>query len=106
MKQSPSHFVRCAQPRMRDGVYDLYWTFASRRQAAFEARLAGRSRPWTTDPILQVYKFCNVFRASDRVSQYMIRDVAYGQTPIPMTGIGFSRSQPSALSATSRRGKP
>jgi hypothetical protein len=64
---------------MRKGVYELYWTFASRRQAVFEARLNGQSQPWTTDPILQVYKFCNVFRAADRVSQYMIRDVAYRQ---------------------------
>ncbi|OXT01975.1 hypothetical protein B7H23_03290 [Notoacmeibacter marinus] len=81
MNQSPTHFVRQEPPKMREGVYELYWTFASRRQAAFEARLAGRSRPWTDDPILQVYKFCNVFRASDRVSQYMIRDVAYGADP-------------------------
>lgn len=79
MNQSPAHFVRRTPPVMRKGVYELYWTFASRRQAAFEARLAGQSRPWTTDPILQVYKFCNVFRAADRVSQFMIRDVAYGQ---------------------------
>ncbi len=34
--------------------------------------------PWTDDHILQTYKFCNVFRATDRVSQFMIRDVAYG----------------------------
>jgi hypothetical protein len=81
MNQSPTHFVRQQPPKAREGVYELYWTFASRRQAAFEARLAGRSRPWTDDPILQVYKFCNVFRASDRVSQYMIRDVAYGTDP-------------------------
>lgn len=79
MNQSPAHFVRRAPPQMRKGVYELYWTFASRRQAAFEARLAGQSRPWTADPILQVYKFCNVFRAADRVSQFMIRDVAYGK---------------------------
>lgn len=81
MTKSPSHFVRRAQPQMRRGVYELYWTFASRRQAVFEARLAGESWPWTSDPILQTYKFCNVFRAADRVSQYMIRDVAYGQDP-------------------------
>ncbi len=81
MKHSPMHFVRREPPKVREGVYELYWTFASRRQAAFEARLAGQSRPWTSDPILQVYKFCNVFRASDRVSQYMIRDVAYGADP-------------------------
>jgi hypothetical protein len=64
-------------PVPRDGVYELYWTFAARRQAAFEQRLTGKAGPWTDDPILQTYKFCNVFRASDRVSQYMIRDVAY-----------------------------
>ncbi|RWE79583.1 nucleotide kinase domain-containing protein [Mesorhizobium sp.] len=81
MNSSPSHFVRRTPPQIRKGVYELYWTFASRRQAAFEARLAGQSQPWTPDPILQIYKFCNVFRAADRVSQFMIKDVAYGQDP-------------------------
>jgi len=69
---------RAARPRIRPGAYELYWTFASRRQAAFEARLAGTPWPWTSDRILQEFKFCNVFRAADRVSQYMISDVAYG----------------------------
>lgn len=62
----------------REGVYELYWTFASRRQEVFERRLQGDLWPWTDDPILRTYKFCNVFRAADRVSQYMIREVAYG----------------------------
>ena len=35
--------------------------------------------PWTTDPILETFKFCNVYRASDRVSQFLIRDVAYAE---------------------------
>ncbi|WP_245437667.1 nucleotide kinase domain-containing protein [Neorhizobium tomejilense] len=74
---SPMTFVRKTPPALRAGVYELYWTFASRRQAAYEQRLSGASWPWTSDRILQVYKFCNVFRASDRVSQYMIKDVAY-----------------------------
>lgn len=78
MSSTASHFVRCATPRPRPGIYELYWTFASRRQAAFEARLAGHRWPWSPDPILQTFKFCNVFRAADRVSQYMIREVAYG----------------------------
>lgn len=64
-------------PRPRQHVYDLYWYFASERQRIFEQRVAGQSGPWTDDPILQRYKFCNVFRAADRVSQYMIRDVCY-----------------------------
>lgn len=81
MTTSPALHVRRSSPQPRLGVYELYWTFASRRQAAFEARLAGKPWPWTDDRILQTYKFCNVFRAADRVSQFMIRDVAYGNDP-------------------------
>jgi hypothetical protein len=61
----------------RPGAYELYWKFAYERQRAFEARVRGDKGPWTDDPILQEYKFCNVYRAADRVSQYMIRDVCY-----------------------------
>lgn len=61
----------------RHGVYELYWKFAAERQRVFEARVAGARRPWTKDRILQEYKFCNVYRAADRVSQYLIRDVVY-----------------------------
>lgn len=64
-------------PTPRPRIYDLYWYFASERERVFEKRLAGEPGPWTDDPILQEYKFCNVFRAADRVSQYMIRDVCY-----------------------------
>lgn len=73
----PTVFRRKAPPVPRDGVYELYWTFASKRHAAFERRVAGIPSPWTDDPILRAFKFCNVFRAADRVSQYMIRTVAY-----------------------------
>lgn len=71
-------------PTPREKIYDYYWYFASERQAAFERRVAGAPAPWTSDAILQTFKFCNVFRAADRVSQYMIRDVCYhdeGCTP-------------------------
>jgi hypothetical protein len=81
MTRSSVLHIRRSPPQPRPGVYQLYWAFASRRQAAFEARLTGQARPWTDDRILQTYKFCNVFRAADRVSQFMIRDVAYGQDP-------------------------
>lgn len=69
------------QPTPRKGIYELYWQFASERQRAFERRVAGTPWPWTDDLILQEYKFCNVFRAADRVSQYMIRDVCYHGEP-------------------------
>ena len=64
-------------PVLRQKIYDLYWYFASERQRIFECRLRGYPGPWTEDSILRTYKFCNVFRAADRVSQYMIRSVCY-----------------------------
>ena len=68
-------------PKPRAEVYETYWRFASERQAIFERRVAGATGPWSMDPILQEYKFCNVFRAADRVSQYMIRSVCYPEVP-------------------------
>ncbi len=68
-------------PIPRKDVFDLYWYFAFERQQAFERRLRGEPEPWTKDRILQQFKFCNVFRASDRVSQYLIRSVAYHDEP-------------------------
>ncbi|MFL6101379.1 MAG: nucleotide kinase domain-containing protein [Actinomycetales bacterium] len=62
-------------------MYPLYWYFAAERQRIFLQRIAGSTAPPTADPILQEYKFCNTYRASDRVSQYMIRNVAYHDEP-------------------------
>lgn len=62
----------------RQGVYEHYWHFVGERQQIFERRARGDAPPWTDDPILGRYKFCNVYRAADRVSQYMIRDICYG----------------------------
>lgn len=63
--------------RAREEVYGAYWQFAAERQRVFLRRAAGEPGPWTEDPILQRYKFCNSYRASDRVSQFLIRDVIY-----------------------------
>lgn len=64
-------------PKPRPDVYDTYWRFAAERQRIFYGRLEGEPGPWTEDPILAEFKFCNAFRASDRVSQYLIREVIY-----------------------------
>jgi hypothetical protein len=63
--------------KARKDVFDTYWRFAAKRQDIFYNRLLGMPRPWTDDVILDRYKFCNVYRASDRVSQYLIRNVIY-----------------------------
>jgi hypothetical protein len=58
-------------------VFDTYWRFAVERQEIFFRRLSGSPPPWTSDGILIRHKFTNVYRASDRVSQYLIRNVIY-----------------------------
>ena len=58
-------------------VFDTYWRFAAARQEIFAKRVVGQKPPWTDDEILSGYRFTNVYRASDRVSQYLIREVAY-----------------------------
>ncbi|MGH2532370.1 MAG: nucleotide kinase domain-containing protein [Thermomicrobiales bacterium] len=63
--------------RPRHHVFDAYWRFAAERQAIFFRRFRGEPPPWSDDPILQAFKFCNAYRASDRVSQFLIRSVIY-----------------------------
>ena len=58
-------------------VYESYWRFAAERQEIFFRRVRAEPRPWTTDAVLGTYKFTNAYRASDRVSQYLIRHVIY-----------------------------
>jgi hypothetical protein len=68
---------------MRDGrklvaseVFDTYWRFAAERQSIFLRRL-NKVAPLTSDPILDTFKFTNSYRASDRVSQFLISQVIY-----------------------------
>ena len=57
--------------------FDTYWRFAAERQRVFRCRAAGAAPPWTADPVLSRHKFTNVYRAADRVSQYLISQVIY-----------------------------
>jgi hypothetical protein len=70
-------YHRGMEPVPRPDAYDAYWRFAAERQSVFFQRFRGEPPPWTNDPILQTYKFCNAYRASDRASQFLIRDVIY-----------------------------
>lgn len=57
-------------------VFDTYWKFAAERQNIFFNKQYDIS-PLTHDEILLKHKFTNAYRASDRVSQYLIREVIY-----------------------------
>lgn len=59
-------------------AYETYWKFAALRQEIFFDRLESRTyKKRSTDQILRDFKFTNAYRAADRVSQYLIRNVIY-----------------------------
>ena len=58
-------------------VFDAYWRFASERLAMYARRLGDPDGPWTRDPVLQRYRFTNTYRACDRVTQYLLKEVQY-----------------------------
>lgn len=47
---------------------DTFTKFIRERHAVYERRAAGQPWPWTSDPILQQYRFCNVYRNLDAQS--------------------------------------
>lgn len=59
-------------------LYKSYWRFAAARHDVYLRRLRGDPPPWTDDPVIATWRFTNVYRAADRVSQYLIRNVIYG----------------------------
>ncbi|MEY3402924.1 MAG: hypothetical protein AN487_18985 [Anabaena sp. CRKS33] len=65
--------------QVRQAIFDTYWRFAAMRQEVFFNKLKNVLPPWTSDPILNTYKFCNAYRVSDRVSQYLIKNVIYSE---------------------------
>jgi hypothetical protein len=79
----PDEIVVVGQALQPTPVFDTYWRFAAARHAVYEARVAGKPGPWTDDPILMRHRFTNAFRAADRVSQFLIREVAYNGSQDP-----------------------
>src|SRR5580765_2305755 len=58
---------------MEEGLPELttlcYWI--QERELIRVNRLQGKPKPWTDDPILQSYRFCNVHREDDKVTKWI-----------------------------------
>lgn len=52
-------------------VVDEFVAFVQERHLIYERRAEGLPPPWTEDPILATYKFTNVYRENDRVTQWI-----------------------------------
>ena len=71
-------FIKKRSPKPSP-VFKTYWKFAYLRQDAFFSRLNNPQGPWSDDEIISEFKFTNAYRASDRVSQYLIKNVIYSK---------------------------
>lgn len=59
---------------MIDGV-EAFFAYARERHAVYLWRRAGKPRPWTTDSVLDRYRFTNVFRELDRTTIWFRENV-------------------------------
>lgn len=60
---------------MNEEAYKAFWHFINERHLIWVKRNMGLPKPWTEDPILRDWKFCNVFRVLDKQSQFLIKNV-------------------------------
>lgn len=81
-----------ATMRVREQIYDTFWKFAAERLVMYMRRLRGEVGPWTGDPILSRHRFTNAYRATDRVSQFLIREVQYADHRSPAPDEVFFRT--------------
>lgn len=54
---------------------ELYEHFVIERHRIWERRLAGLPAPWSTDAVLRVKKFTNVYRVLDAGTQFLVREL-------------------------------
>ena len=73
---NPRQHRDAGQPATLKG-FDYFWQYAAERQRVYHLQLAGGKPPFTEDPVIGSYRFTNVYRAADRVSQYLINHVQY-----------------------------
>lgn len=60
----------------QEDIFKYYFYFIQERMNIFWSKYTQKT-PWTNDDIFKTNKFTNVYRAMDRVSQYLIKNVIY-----------------------------
>ena len=53
---------------------DLFLDFITERESLRLRKESGEPAPWTSDPILAQYRFCNIRRRDDRVTRWLVRE--------------------------------
>ena len=70
-------------------VYNTYWKFVAEQQNIFFKHMQKQNYLWTADKIMANYEFTNAYRASDRVSQFLIKSVIYADDKFTPEDICF-----------------
>lgn len=69
-----------------------FFAYARKREQIRRMRLSGAEAPWTYDPVLSTYRFCNVFREHDKVTTWFrqnLRDEQRDEHFVLMSTIAF-----------------
>lgn len=85
-KVSPSLHAACL-----DGVVtpERFWDFVTARQEIWHQRFPlDQPPPWTDDPVLQRFFFCNVYRELDKGTQWYLKTIP-GQEPFDFVEVLF-----------------
>lgn len=71
---------------------DQFFEFARERYDIHLLKLAGKPKPWTKDPVLQSWFFCNIFREDDKTTQWFrqhVRDPLKHDRDVLLATIAF-----------------
>jgi hypothetical protein len=71
---------------------DPFFSYARERYNILLRRRGGQHAPWTADPVLQKYRFCNVFREDDRTTEWFklrVRDPLRHRSEVIFATIAF-----------------
>lgn len=61
--------------QVNEEALEDFWNFINRRHKIFLKKWRGDPKPWTDDPILRDWKFCNPFRTNDKQSKLLIDNI-------------------------------
>jgi len=61
--------------RQREERVKEFFAYCRERYRIMLKKDAGAPGPWTDDPVLQQYRFCNVFREDDRVTRWYAHEL-------------------------------
>lgn len=70
---------------------ELFQHWIREREGIREKKETGQPRPWTTDAILNTYRFCNVRREDDRVTRWIRRNWSRPNDPNLVLAMAIAR---------------